>query len=196
MQPSVVIVGGGLVGAAAAWGRTGEGWTNGWAPLQAVHRKAVAEGAAIVLAEASSLCLQGSRVTGVQDRASLRHAADRAQEDDGAAPSLDMIDHAQFDQALWPAPAHRVPGLEALRLRSAWAGFYDMIHFDHNALIGAWPELDGLVLAWVDVSPRSPARVLARRTDVGAAADLSGVPTLARRPREEPGGHGLGLTLV
>ena len=54
-------------------------------------------------------------------------------------PPLHDIDHALFDEVLWPALAHRVPGFEALRLRSAWAGYYEMNLFDHNGLAGALP---------------------------------------------------------
>ena len=65
----------------------------------------------------------------------------------GAAPRddsldeepLDDIDHAWFDEHLWPALAARVPAFEALRVRSAWAGYYEMNVFDHNGLAGALP---------------------------------------------------------
>jgi FAD-dependent oxidoreductase domain-containing protein 1 len=65
----------------------------------------------------------------------------------GAAPRddsldeepLDAIDHAWFDEHLWPVLAARVPAFEALRLRSAWAGYYEMNLFDHNGLAGALP---------------------------------------------------------
>lgn len=40
---------------------------------------------------------------------------------------------------LWPALAQRVPAFEALRLRAAWAGYYEMNDFDHNGLAGALP---------------------------------------------------------
>jgi glycine/D-amino acid oxidase-like deaminating enzyme len=62
-------------------------------------------------------------------------------------PSLDAIDHAQFDEQLWPALARRVPGFEALRLRSAWAGYYEMNAFDHNGLAGALPGWDNVYTA-------------------------------------------------
>ncbi len=52
---------------------------------------------------------------------------------------LDNIDHALFDTHLWPTLAARIPAFEALRLRSAWAGYYEMNTFDHNALVGALP---------------------------------------------------------
>lgn len=54
-------------------------------------------------------------------------------------PPLDAIDHGLFDDVLWLALAQRVPAFEALRLRAAWAGYYEMNDFDHNGLAGALP---------------------------------------------------------
>jgi glycine/D-amino acid oxidase-like deaminating enzyme len=51
-------------------------------------------------------------------------------------PPLEAIDHALFEEVIWPALAHRVPAFEALRVRSAWAGYYEMNTFDHNGLAG------------------------------------------------------------
>lgn len=62
-------------------------------------------------------------------------------------PPLEAIDHAQFDEQLWPALARRVPGFEAVRLRSAWAGYYEMNDFDHNGLAGALPGWDNVYTA-------------------------------------------------
>jgi FAD-dependent oxidoreductase domain-containing protein 1 len=55
---------------------------------------------------------------------------------------LDAIDHALFDDWLWPTLAARIPAFEALRMRSAWAGYYEMNTFDHNGLVGALPGWD------------------------------------------------------
>ena len=52
---------------------------------------------------------------------------------------LHAIDHGLFDELLWPTLAARVPALEALRVRSAWAGYYEMNAFDHNGLAGRLP---------------------------------------------------------
>jgi FAD-dependent oxidoreductase domain-containing protein 1 len=52
---------------------------------------------------------------------------------------LEAIDHGLFDDAIWPLLAARVPGFEALRVRSAWAGYYEMNAFDHNGLAGPLP---------------------------------------------------------
>ncbi len=52
---------------------------------------------------------------------------------------LDQIDHAQFEEQLWPTLAARIPSFESLRMRSAWAGYYEMNTFDRNGLVGALP---------------------------------------------------------
>lgn len=59
--------------------------------------------------------------------------------DDAADAPLHAIDHGLFDELLWPTLAARVPALEALRVRSAWAGYYEMNAFDHNGLAGRLP---------------------------------------------------------
>ncbi|HYF60299.1 MAG TPA: FAD-dependent oxidoreductase [Burkholderiaceae bacterium] len=71
----------------------------------------------------------------------------------GAAPADDVDDlplepdHAEFDEAAWTALAHRVPAFEALRVERAWAGYYEMNLWDHNALLGEAPDVPGLLVA-------------------------------------------------
>lgn len=78
-----------------------------------------------------------------EGRGFIAGAPPRAVEDGGPGdpdePPLDRVDHALFDEVIWPALAHRVPGFEALRVRSTWAGYYEMNAFDHNGLAGALP---------------------------------------------------------
>jgi FAD-dependent oxidoreductase domain-containing protein 1 len=52
-----------------------------------------------------------------------------------------------FEQTLWPLLAARVPGFEAARLLSAWAGHYDVNTFDANVILGPHPEIDNLLFA-------------------------------------------------
>jgi glycine/D-amino acid oxidase-like deaminating enzyme len=53
-------------------------------------------------------------------------------------------DLAAFDEALWARMAHRVPAFEALRVERAWAGYYEMNLFDHNAIVGPHPKVSNL----------------------------------------------------
>jgi FAD-dependent oxidoreductase domain-containing protein 1 len=57
------------------------------------------------------------------------------------------VQHAIFDDTLWPILAARVPGFEAARVHNAWAGHYDVNTLDHNAILGAHPEVDNLLFA-------------------------------------------------
>lgn len=57
------------------------------------------------------------------------------------------VDHDAFEAEVWPRLAATVGGFERARLRSAWAGHYDMSLFDRNAFVGTVPELRGFYLA-------------------------------------------------
>jgi FAD-dependent oxidoreductase domain-containing protein 1 len=53
-------------------------------------------------------------------------------------PAFDELDENQ-----WARLAHRIPALQAMRIERAWAGYYEMNLFDHNALLGPHPSLAG-----------------------------------------------------
>jgi len=73
----------------------------------------------------------------------------------GFAPAADndadfaplVPEYDAFDTFVWPTLAERIPGFEALRMQGAWAGYYEMNTFDHNALIGLHPNCDNLLFA-------------------------------------------------
>ena len=52
---------------------------------------------------------------------------------------LDEVDHALFDDVIWPTLAHRVPAFEALRVENCWSGYYEYNVLDQNAIIGYPP---------------------------------------------------------
>ncbi|WP_295523107.1 FAD-binding oxidoreductase [Limnohabitans sp. Rim8] len=57
------------------------------------------------------------------------------------APGLPLEpDWAEWSDAQWASLAHRIPALSALRVERAWAGYYEMNTFDHNAVIGPHPD--------------------------------------------------------
>jgi glycine/D-amino acid oxidase-like deaminating enzyme len=56
-------------------------------------------------------------------------------------------DQQRFMEILWPELAEFVPAWDRLKLVRGWAGLYDVNTLDHNAIIGEWPEINGLYLA-------------------------------------------------
>ena len=54
-------------------------------------------------------------------------------------------DYDAFETELWPALAHRIPAFEAAKLERAWAGYFEMNTFDHNALLGPHESIDNFL---------------------------------------------------
>lgn len=57
------------------------------------------------------------------------------------------VDQRIWEAALWPALANRVPAFDHLRRTGAWAGYYEVNTFDHNAILGGHPEIANLLFA-------------------------------------------------
>jgi len=54
------------------------------------------------------------------------------------------VSFAEFETRVWPHLARRVPGFEASRMTTGWAGYYEMNTFDYNAIIGRHPAVSNL----------------------------------------------------
>jgi glycine/D-amino acid oxidase-like deaminating enzyme len=197
--------------AAGCWGRTGEGWFDGYGLMQALRRKAAALGVKFVTAEVAGIVAEGRRVTGVKlaDGTAIAAATVAVTAGTGTAPLLAAlginvpveakkrfvftfscretlpafpllidpsgvyarpegelyisgaspspdddpeatdfeVDHAFFEDHIWPVLAARVPAFERIKPGRAWAGHYDLNLFDANAIVGRLPEFDDLVIA-------------------------------------------------
>ncbi|XP_067139915.1 FAD-dependent oxidoreductase domain-containing protein 1 isoform X2 [Centruroides vittatus] len=57
------------------------------------------------------------------------------------------VDHQYFDRCVWPLIANRVPAFEALKVKSAWAGYYDYNYFDENGIVGCHPYYGNVIFA-------------------------------------------------
>jgi glycine/D-amino acid oxidase-like deaminating enzyme len=57
------------------------------------------------------------------------------------------VDRRLFEDLAWPALAERVPAFEAIKVTNAWAGYYEVNTFDHNAILGVHPEVRNLLFA-------------------------------------------------
>lgn len=57
------------------------------------------------------------------------------------------VDYSFFDKSIWPTLAHRIPAFKSLKVKSAWAGFYDYNTLDQNGLVGRHPYYSNVYFA-------------------------------------------------
>ena len=120
-------------------------------------------------------------------------ARHRARINDPDDLPLDEVDHALFDDVIWPTLAHRVPEFEALRVQNCWSGYYEYNVLDQNAIIGYHPRRrklrfrQRLQRAWSAAGPGNGPR--RQRTDPAwplhdARSRLAELCACARKPTD------------
>ncbi|TNC74902.1 NAD(P)/FAD-dependent oxidoreductase [Rubellimicrobium roseum] len=67
--------------------------------------------------------------------------------DVAADPDDFVMDHALWEDFMWPALATRIPTFERARVVSTWVGQYDYNMLDQNAILGPAPELPNFLFA-------------------------------------------------
>ncbi|WP_299689689.1 FAD-binding oxidoreductase [uncultured Tateyamaria sp.] len=55
------------------------------------------------------------------------------------------MDHALWQDHIWPVLATRIPQFETIKVTAEWAGHYAMNTLDHNAILGPHPEVENFV---------------------------------------------------
>jgi FAD-dependent oxidoreductase domain-containing protein 1 len=56
------------------------------------------------------------------------------------------VNHAEWEEIVWPALAARVPAFEAVRVTGSWAGYYEYNTLDQNGIIGPHDRVPNLFL--------------------------------------------------
>ena len=54
---------------------------------------------------------------------------------------------SKFYDVIWPELAAVFPAFDRLEVTGSWAGLYAQNRLDANAMVGEWPEIDGLFMA-------------------------------------------------
>ena len=88
--------------------------------------------------------------SGVHVRTDGRYYMAGCPPDDGdPAVAFDdfRMDHAIWEDKVWPAIATRVPAFERVKLINSWVGQYDYNTLDQNAIVGPHPEVCNFLFA-------------------------------------------------
>lgn len=68
--------------------------------------------------------------------------------DDGPADYDDFeMQHAEFEDRIWPSLWHRIPAFDSLRVQQCWTGHYEYNMLDHNGIVGFHPEVRNFMFA-------------------------------------------------
>lgn len=56
-----------------------------------------------------------------------------------------VMDHALWQEHVWPVLATRIPQFEAIKIINEWAGHYSYNTFDHNAIMGPHTRVENFI---------------------------------------------------
>jgi glycine/D-amino acid oxidase-like deaminating enzyme len=135
-----------LVNAAGPWARRIAGMMGVDIPVHARRRSVFNVSSPARLAN-SPLLIDPTGVYFRPEGATYITGASPGAENDPDDLPLDEVDYTIFEEVIWPALAHRVPGFEALRIEHCWSGYYEYNVFDRNAIIGYHPQVENCVFA-------------------------------------------------
>lgn len=76
-----------------------------------------------------------------QDGPTTYLAGGHADYDPAVDPDDFAMDHALWENHIWPVIAHRIPQFEAIKLVTEWTGHYDYNTLDQNAIVGPHPRV-------------------------------------------------------
>ncbi len=69
----------------------------------------------------------------------------RSDPDPGAAFDDFAMDHALWENHVWPAIATRIPQFDAVKVINEWTGHYAYNTLDQNAILGPHPEIENFI---------------------------------------------------
>jgi glycine/D-amino acid oxidase-like deaminating enzyme len=137
--------GGTFVNAAGPWARRLAGFAGIDLPVEARRRSVFAFSSRLPL-PACPLVIDPSGAWFRPEGPGFIGAIPPPEDEDLADLPLE-VDSRRFEERLWPALAARVPVFDEIRVTNAWAGYYELNTFDHNAILGPHPEVPNLLFA-------------------------------------------------
>uniref|UniRef100_A0A7N4PD97 FAD-dependent oxidoreductase domain-containing protein 1 n=1 Tax=Sarcophilus harrisii TaxID=9305 RepID=A0A7N4PD97_SARHA len=132
--------------ALASYGLENEGWFDPWCLLQGLRRKALSMGVYHSHGKVVNLVSSvRSMMTSSGEQVDLKRIYE-VHEEEPDTKDLE-VDHDFFQKKVWPYLAQRIPAFNSLKVRSAWAGFYDYNTFDQNGIVGPHPLVSNMYFA-------------------------------------------------
>ncbi len=97
------------------------------------------------LDRALPLTIDPSGVHVRQDGPTTYLAGSKGETDPAVDPDDFTMDHALWQDHVWPALAARIPTFEAIRVVTEWVGHYAYNTLDQNAVLGPHPEVENFL---------------------------------------------------